>query len=239
MNKEEFIIEAKKLGIDISPEKIIKLEKYLEILMDYNEHTNLTAIRTIDGVYLNHFFDSLTIVKNIDLTKDLKLLDIGSGAGFPGLVLKIVFPNLEVTLLDSNNKKTKFLEKVVKELELEKIHIINSRSEDYIQNYRGYYDVVTARAVAHLRILLELSMPFLKDNGVFIAMKGNVSEELKESEETMVVLNTEIEKKSSFTLPITNSVRNIINFKKIGTIKDIYPRSYSQIIKKPLKKSSK
>lgn len=239
MNKEEFILEVKKLGIDISSEKIEKLEKYLEILMNYNEHTNLTAIRTVDGVYLNHFFDSLTIVKNIDLTKELKLLDIGSGAGFPGLVLKIVFPNLDVTLLDSNNKKTKFLEKIVKELDLKNIHIVNSRSEDYIKNYRGYFDIVTARAVAHLRILLELSMPFLKDNGLFIAMKGNITEELKEAEETMLVLNTEIEKISNFTLPITNSVRNIINFKKMGIIKDIYPRSYSQIVKKPLKKSGK
>ncbi len=239
MNKEEFINEVKKLGIDINEEELQKLDIYCKTLLDYNSHTNLTAIKTVEGTYLNHFYDSLTIIKNIDLSKNLKLIDIGTGAGFPGMVLKIFYPNLDVTLLDANNKKTKFLEKLCQELNINDVKIINKRSEDYIKECRYSFDIVTARAVSHLRILLELIMPFLKDNGVFIAMKGNVDTELKEAMETMEILNTRIDKKEEFELPITNSKRTIINFQRNGKILDIYPRSYDKIIKKPLKKKNK
>lgn len=239
MNKEEFIIETEKLGIKVTKEHLEKLNIYFKTLFEYNEHTNITAIKTIKGVYLNHFYDSLTIVKNVDLTKNLSLLDIGSGAGFPGMVLKIFFPNIKLTLLDSNNKKTRFLELLCKNLGFNDVEIINDRSENFIKNKRESYDIVTGRAVAHLRILLELSLPFVKKDGEFVAMKGNIKEELDESIETLEVLNASIIKTSSFELPYEHSKRTIISIKINDKLSDIYPRTYDKIIKKPLKKKNK
>ena len=161
MTINEFIESVKKLGIKISDEELNKLDIYVKFLLEYNEHTNLTAIKKEEDVYLKHFYDSLTISYVINLEEEKILLDIGTGAGFPGMILKIFFPNLKVTLLDSNNKKTKFLEKLRDKLNLNDVEIINDRVENLAKTRLNYYDVVTARAVTNMTVLTELAMPLV------------------------------------------------------------------------------
>jgi len=236
MNKEEFVQEIKNLGVTLSDNQIKSLETYTFELIKYNEHTNLTAIKEENDIYLKHFYDSLTLVKTINFNEVENLLDIGTGAGFPGLVLKIAFPHLKVTLLDSNNKKTKFLEHMKDILKLNDVTIINDRSEKYIENKREYYDIVTARAVKNLPVLNELCIPFVKVGGYFLAMKGQNNEEIEESKYGINILNATIEEIKEIKLPYENSNRTIVKIKKQGLTKNIYPRSYEKIIKKPLKK---
>ena len=156
MNIESFIKEVELLGIKVTKENLADLNIYKDLLLEYNKKFNLTAIKTEEEIYLKHFYDSLTLVKGVDLTKNLKILDIGTGAGFPGLVLKIFYPELEITLLDSNHKKIMFLEQVIKRLNLKNITCLNTRAENLPSNYREYFDIVTSRAVAHLRIFYSL-----------------------------------------------------------------------------------
>lgn len=211
------------------------LKKYYEILVVESNKYNLTTIKDLEEVYIKHFYDSLLLSKTIDLTQNLKLADIGSGAGFPGLVIKIMFPNLKVTLIEPTLKRCNFLNLVIKELNLTDIEVINARAEEYIKETKETFDIVTARAVAPLNILLELSVPFLKINGYFIAMKGsNAKEELIEAQNAYKVLNTTVEQEYEFNLPKDLGKRIIIKFKKLGKTKDIYPRMYSKIKKQPL-----
>ena len=227
MNKNEFINEVKKLNIDINE----------EILEKYNQHTNLTAIKEERDIYLKHFYDSLTIVKVIDLNQVDSLLDIGSGAGFPGMVIKIFFPNINVTLLDSNNKKTKFLESLAQLLNID-VNIVNQRVEEYSQDNLNKFMVVTSRAVANLRILAELSLPLVKENGYFIPLKGNLDKTLEDSIDTIKIMGGKIINRVEFNLYENNGMRNILLIEKIKKT-DFKLRSYEQIIKKPLKKISK
>ena len=233
MNKEEFINEIKKLGINITEKQIKQLELYKEFLIKYNEHTNLTRIIEETDIYLKHFYDSLTIVKYTDLSNVNNLLDIGTGAGFPGMVIKILFPNINVTLLDSNNKKITFLKELSNMLNLE-VELINDRAENFIENKREYYDVVISRAVAPLNILLELTIPFLKVGGIFISMKANIDLELKDSENTYKELGASIDSINCFNLIKENSKRTIIIYKKINKTNNKYPRIYDKIKKNPL-----
>lgn len=231
MNKEQFKEELKKLNIELTKKQEQQLEKYYELLIEENKKTNLTRITQKDEVYLKHFYDSLTITKVIDLNQNLSLIDIGTGAGFPGLVLKIVFPTLNITLLDSLNKRIEFLNKVIKELNLKNIKTVNSRIEDY---QKETFDIVTSRAVAKTNILLELSCKLPKINGYFIFLKANIEEELKESQNAIKELNLTIEKKETFNLPIENSQRTILKIKKNTPIPTKYPRNFAKIKKKPL-----
>lgn len=231
MNKEQFKEELKKLNIELTKRQEQQLEKYYELLIEENKKTNLTRITQKDEVYLKHFYDSLTITKVIDLNQNLSLIDIGTGAGFPGLVLKIVFPTLNITLLDSLNKRIEFLNKVIKELNLKNIKTVNSRIEDY---QKETFDIVTSRAVAKTNILLELSCKLPKINGYFIFLKANIEEELKESQNAIKELNLTIEKKETFNLPIENSQRTILKIKKNTPIPTKYPRNFAKIKKKPL-----
>ena len=192
MNFTEFITEIKKLNINLTDNQENQIKTYINKLIEYNSHTNLTAIRNYEDILLKHFYDSLTLVKAYDFNNSLNVLDIGSGAGFPGLVIKIVFPRINLTLLDSNNKKTKFLNQIVNNLKLTNIEIINDRAENFIKNNRETFDVVTSRAVSHLRIISELSIPYLKVGGTFLVMKTNSEEELNESLATIKYLNSEI-----------------------------------------------
>ena len=176
MNKNEWIEEIKKLNINLTEEQIDKLDEYANFLLEYNQYTNLTAIKTKEEVYLKHFYDSLTLIKIANLTEG-KLLDVGTGAGFPGLVLAIAFPKLEVTLLDSNNKKIAFLDECIQKLKISNATTVYDRAENYTRTHREQFDFVTSRAVAELRILLELNIPALKINGEFLVMKANVEEE--------------------------------------------------------------
>ena len=233
MTKEEFVVALNDLNIHLTKEAEGSLEKYAEFLLEYNEHTNLTAIKTMSDVYLKHFYDSLTISKLVEFQNG-KLLDVGTGAGFPGMVLAICFPNLQVDLLDSNNKKIKFLEELIKKLNLTNVQTIYSRAEDYTRVNREKYDYVTSRAVADLRVLLELNIPSLKVNGEFLVMKGNIDEELKLSQNAMTKLFCTITKKEEFTLPFNSGTRNIMVIKKNKETPSIYPRNYDKIKKRPL-----
>lgn len=231
MNIDTFKKEIAKLNIEITEKNLEDLDIYKEMLLEYNKKFNLTAIKTEEEIYLKHFYDSLTLVKGVDLTKNLKILDIGTGAGFPGLVLKIFYPELEITLLDSNHKKIMFLEQVIKRLNLKNITCLNTRAENLPNNYREYFDIVTSRAVAHLRILSELSIPYLKVNGNLIAMKGISETEIKESEKILTELNSNILEVIKFNLPIEGSKRSLIIVEKEKETDKKYPRSYDKIIK--------
>lgn len=234
MTQNEFINELKNLNIELTDEQKKQLEKYYELLVEYNKVMNLTGITEKEQVYLKHFYDSITLVKVIDLNKEQTLCDIGTGAGFPGLVIKIIFPKLKVTLVDSLNKRIEFLKTVIKELNLNNIEAIHARAEEFARDNREKYDVVVSRAVSNLNTLLEYNIPLLKTNKYFIAYKGNISQEILESENALKLLNSIIEKKEEFKLPKEESKRTLIKIKKQRPTKKIFPRKYSEIKKKPL-----
>jgi len=234
MSESQFIAAVSELNISLDKDKLNKLEKYYELLVEWNQKMNLTGITEKEQVYLKHFYDSLTLNKIIDLSKDLSLVDIGTGAGFPGLVLKIVFPNLKITLIDSLNKRIEFLKLVIKELGLKDIEAIHTRSEDYGIKNREIFDVATARAVAPLNILLEYSIPLLKVNGLFVPMKANISQEIIESQKALQNLESQIISEIEFELPVELSKRTLIKIRKNKKTKKIFPRKYSEIKKRPL-----
>ena len=213
MNKEEFNEELAKLNIMLSSKQLNQLDKYYKLLVEWNEKINLTRIIEEKDVYLKHFYDSLTLSRVIDLNNNLKLCDIGTGAGFPGLVLKIVFPNLKITLVDSLLKRIKFLNIVIDELKLTDIETIHSRAEDYAKFHKNEFDIVTSRAVSRLSNLLDYSIPLIKKNGYFIPMKANCDEEINECLPILKRKKLVIEKVDRFTLPIENSNRTIIVIK--------------------------
>ena len=229
MNLENFIKEIEELGINLNNEQLSQLEKFYKLLISWNEKMNLTRITDKEEVYLKHFYDSLTLSKVIDLTKELILCDVGSGAGFPGIVLKIAFPNLKITLIDSLQIRVNYLNEIIKDLNLCNIEAIHTRAEDYARNHREEYDIVTARAVANLKMLSELCIPMVKEKGYFIAMKANIEEELENSKEILKKLNSNIEKIETFYLPVENSIRNIIKIKKESKTNPVYPRKIEKI----------
>ena len=234
MNLDQFIKELKKRNIVLSTEQVNLLEKYKNFLIAYNEHTNITAIKDEKSIYLKHFYDSITLQKYIK--KDSKVLDIGTGAGFSGMVLALLNPDCHFILLDSNNKKIEFLKELNKILNLKNIELINERAEKYIHNHLEEFDLVTSRAVAELRILAELSLPALKIGGSFLPMKAKVDEELENSQMTIEILGGQILGQEKFQLPIENSERTIINIIHNKKTDKRFPRSYDKILKKPLKK---
>lgn len=234
MQISKFIEELKKINIEITEQQLEKLKKYYEMLVEYNKVMNLTGITEQEQVYLKHFYDSLTISKIIDLSKEETLCDIGTGAGFPGLVLKIIYPNLKITLVDSLNKRIEFLKQVIKELELNNIEAIHTRAEEFAQNNKEKYDIVTSRAVAPLNILLEYGIPLTKTNKYFISYKGNIDEELEQSKNALEKLDSKIEKIEKFNLPIEESSRTLIKIKKIKPTSKKYPRKNNEIKNKPL-----
>ena len=231
MNINEFIEELKKINIYPSAEQLNQLEKYYQLLIKYNKVMNLTGITEQDEVYLKHFYDSLTLNKVIDLNNEYTLCDIGSGAGFPGIVLKIIFPKLRITLIDSLNKRIDFLNKVIQELKLTNIETKSVRVEEYGKVNREKYDLVTARAVAPLNILLEYAIPLLKVNGYFIPMKANLENNYINA---LNKLNAKELSKEKFTLPKENSNRTILLIKKEKITNKLFPRNNSQIKKHPL-----
>ena len=233
MNQNKFIEEIKNLNIEITEEKLDKLNKYYEMLIEYNKVINLTAITEKEDVYLKHFYDSLTISKIIDLNKEESLCDIGTGAGFPGIVLKIFYPNLKVVLIDSLNKRINFLNNVIEELKLKDIVAIHSRIEDYARDNREKFDVVTVRAVAQLNILIELALPMVKINKHFIAMKGNLDNE-KDYQNALTKLYCKVDDVINFKLPIEESTRSLVSIKKNDKTPKIFPRKYNEIKNKPL-----
>lgn len=233
MNKELFIKEIKKLNIILTDNQLQQLEIYYNLLIEENKKYNLTSITNKEDVYLKHFYDSLTITKIIDLSNE-SICDIGTGAGFPGLVLKIVFPKLKVTLLDSTQKKCNFLNLVIEKLNLKDIEVINDRAENYSKKVREKYDIVTSRAVAPLKHLLEYSIPLIKVKGYYIAMKSDVTEETKNMKNYYKLLDINEEDRIVFKLPIENSLRTLIKYQKNSITNLKYPRKYNEIKKKNL-----
>ncbi len=209
MNKEGFIKAVKDLGIDLTEKQLEQLNKYYKLLLEWNEKINLTRITEEQDVYLKHFYDSLTISKVIDLSTKETLCDVGTGAGFPGVVLKIVYPNLKITLVDSLLKRVNYLNEIVKELELSNIKAIHSRGEDFKETF----DVVTARAVANIEKLTGFTMHLVNKNGIFVAMKGNIEEELNEQVISKINKKYNLVEINKFYLPIENSHRSLVVIK--------------------------
>jgi 16S rRNA (guanine527-N7)-methyltransferase len=234
MNLDIFVEELRKINIKISDKQILQLEKYYELLIEWNQKINLTTITNKEEVYLKHFYDSLTIIKGINPEKIATLADVGTGAGFPGLVIKILFPKIRVVLIDALNKRINFLNIIIKELDLKNVETVHSRIEEYGKNNRELFDVTTARAVSNTRTLLEFLTPLTKVNGYIILMKGNINEELKEAKQAIRILDLKMVNKQEFNLPVENSQRTIIVFQKLSTTNNKYPRLYSQIKNNPL-----
>lgn len=232
MNIDEFKIEVKKLGIEVTDEEISKLEKYADLLKEWNEKINLTAITEKKQVFLKHFYDSLTLVKIINLDKVDNLCDLGTGAGFPGIVLKIFFPQLKLTLVDALNKRINFLDVVVKELSLENVTLVHARAEEYGRNHRECFDVVTARALSSFPILLEYSASLLKVHGHLIAMRG--LDDSSDGIDALKVLNLKINNVLEFKLPFEESNRTLVDVIKVDKTPQKYPRRYAEIKKKTL-----
>lgn len=220
---------------NLTNEQQDKFKKYYEFLVQQNKLMNLTAITDLEEVYIKHFYDSLLVAQIIDFKAVNSICDIGSGAGFPSLPLKILFPNLKVTIVEPIKKRVNFLNELITLLQLKDVRVINGRAEDVIEQYRESFDIVSARAVARLDILLELCIPFVKVDGYFVAMKGaNYSPELDEAKNAIRILNSQLSSVDMFDLPNDMGQRALIKFLKTHPTNSKYPRHFSKIKKNPL-----
>lgn len=232
---EKLIDNGKKINININDEQAQKYYNYMNLLIEWNEKINLTAITNPDEIIIKHFIDSITIDKYIE--KNNKIIDVGTGAGFPGIPLSILRDDLGITLMDSLNKRIKFLDEVRELNHLNNISTIHGRAEELgkNKNFREKYDIATSRAVAPLNVLLEYMLPFVKVGGYCICMKGsNVEEEIANSKNALSKLKGKIEKIETFKLPDTEYGRNIIIIKKIENTPSKYPRKPGTPAKEPL-----
>ncbi|MBE6148782.1 MAG: 16S rRNA (guanine(527)-N(7))-methyltransferase RsmG [Firmicutes bacterium] len=229
MKIDSFVEELKKLKIDCHQKQLEMLNIYYEYLIEYNSHTNLTAITEKEDIYLKHFYDSLTLNSVIDLNQIDNMIDIGSGAGFPGVVLKIFFPHMHVTILDSNNKKTTFVAKLIEKLGLSGIEVVNARAEDYAKDKMNSFDMCVSRAVAFIDIITELSLPLIKKSGKVALMKGNFENEIVTLKKYQQKLNISNYKINKVILP-NNDERNIVILEKEKETNKLL--TYSQIVKR-------
>ena len=241
LNKEyntKLLLEGlEELNITPTKEQVNRLLRYYELLIEWNEFMNLTAITDYEEVLIKHFVDSATIVKVISPENE-KIIDVGCGAGFPGLPLKILFPELRMTLLDSLNKRVQFLNEVIKELELTEIEAVHGRAEDFAKNkeYREQYDLCVSRAVANLSTLSEYCLPFVKTGGSFIAYKSEKgSAERDEAGNAIKILGGSIVKEVEFVLPTTDNSRIMYQIKKIKETPNKYPRKAGLPAKEPIR----
>jgi 16S rRNA (guanine527-N7)-methyltransferase len=224
---EQFEASLREQGMILTKEQLNQFETYYQILVEWNEKMNLTAITDKADVYLKHFYDSITAAFYFDFTKPFHLCDVGAGAGFPSIPLKIVFPHLEVTIVDSLNKRISFLNHLANELKLKNVHFIHDRAETFgvNPNYREGFDVVTARAVARMSVLSELCLPLVKVEGHFLAMKAaHAKDELEVGQKAITTLGGRVEKIVTFTLPMEESERTILIIKKETKTPKKYPR---------------
>ena len=223
-----------KIGLNISDEKIDKLMEYLKLLIEYNAHTNLTAIRDEEGIIEKHFLDSLLVMKHMKITEG-KAIDIGTGAGFPGMVLAICNPEINFTLIDSVGKKVNFLKQVIEKLQLKNVETNNVRAEEFINDKnRETYDIGLCRGVSKLNIILEYVIPFLKKDGRFLPQKMEGTNEEKDGENALKVLKSKIENIYSEELPYSKDKRIILEILKTAKTDKKYPRANGVPAKKPL-----
>lgn len=236
MNEQQFKDALNEKGIVLTEKQLEQFRIYHKELVEWNDKMNLTAITEQSAVYLKHFYDSITAAFYLDFTKPMKICDVGAGAGFPSIPLKICFPHIEVTIVDSLNKRIQFLQHLSGELGLSKVQVIHSRAEDFGQSaHRESYDVVTARAVARLSVLAELCVPLVKKGGVFAAMKAaTASDELDDAEKALQKLGVKLEAVHSFLLPVEESERYIQVFKKFKETPKKYPRKAGVPNKSPI-----
>jgi len=234
MNFEVFKEELEKININLNEDQINQFKKYLVLLKEEAEKVNLTAIKDDPGIIEKHFYDSLLLAKNLLLSNQV-LLDLGSGAGFPGIPLKIAFPSLKITLLEPTIKKARFLAKVINELNLHDIVVMAERAETFADREREQYDIVVARAVSQLNILLELALPLVHVDGYFVAYKGaRAGEEIQEGQNAMHILGGKIHEIILEKLPTESDRRAILIIKKVASTPSEYPRQYGAIKKRPL-----
>ena len=237
MNIDQFVSALEKYHIQLTEKQLTQFNRYFELLVEWNEKMNLTAITEKEEVYLKHFFDSVTAGFYYDFNRPISVCDVGAGAGFPSIPLKIIFPQIQVTIVDSLNKRITFLNELAKELGLEETYFYHDRAETFGQNkaFREQFDVVTARAVARLSVLSELCLPLVKEGGQFVALKAaNADEEVKVAKRGVNLLGGEIEKVHAFTLPLEESERNVIIINKVKKTPEKYPRKPGTPNKSPL-----
>lgn len=240
MEQEKILKEAmQSLAIELNDEKCGQLLRYYEMLVEKNKVMNLTAITEFEEVVVKHFLDSAALVRVFPLEgKNLKVLDMGTGAGFPGIPLKILFPELKLVLLDSLNKRVRFLEEVIAELSLTDIEAIHGRAEEFgrKEEFRESFDLCVSRAVANLATLSEYCIPYVKTGGYFIPYKsGNIEEELAASRKAVEVLGGCVEEVAEFNLPGSDIGRSFVKIKKLEKTKQKYPRMGGKPSKEPIK----
>lgn len=225
------------LGITIKEEQINQLLKYKDILLEWNQRMNLTAIEDPKEVIIKHFLDSITCLQVSQLKSDGTLIDVGTGAGFPGIPLKILFPELQLTLLDALNKRINFLKEVASALELKEVNFVHGRAEDFGQNknYRGQFDFAVARAVASMNVLAEYCLPFVRVGGYFICQKGPQLEvELKEAKKALSVLGGQVVEELTPQLPFSDIKHRIVVIEKVKQTPTKYPRKAGKPSKEPI-----
>lgn len=224
----------KNINITLSDRQLEQFEIYFKFLVEYNNYVNLTAITEEEDVYIKHFYDSVLVGQLLDLSSVNSICDVGSGAGFPSIPLKIVYPNLHVTIVDGLDKRITFLKQLVEKLGLDGVNLVHGRAEDYAKDHRESFDVVTARAVARANILNELCIPLVKVGGYFISMKGkNAEEEISEGN-SLNLLNAKILKKNEYFLPKEESKRVLFLIEHFAKCPSKYPRAFASIKKNPL-----
>lgn len=237
MNINQFQAALSDKGIELTEQQLTQFNRYYELLVEWNEKMNLTAITEREDVYMKHFFDSVTAGFYIDLTEPLRVCDVGAGAGFPSIPLKIVFPSLRVTIIDSLNKRITFLTALAEELGLTDVTFVHGRAEEMGQKaeHREQYDIVTARAVARMSVLSELCLPFAKPGGRFVAMKAaSTEEEMASAKKAIHTLGGKTEDVFSFRLPIEESERTIVVIRKEKPTPKKYPRKPGTPNKSPI-----
>ena len=237
MKTETFYSLLDQQNINLTDQQKTQFERYFELLVEWNQKINLTAITEKEEVYLKHFYDSIApILQGLIENQEIKLLDIGAGAGFPSLPMKILYPQLDVTIIDSLNKRINFLQLLAEELNLEGVHFYHGRAEDFAQDkhFRAQFDIVTARAVARMQVLSELTIPYLKVGGKLLALKAsNAPEELTEAKNALNLLFSKVEDNISYTLP-NGDPRYITIVEKKKETPNKYPRKAGMPNKRPL-----
>jgi 16S rRNA (guanine527-N7)-methyltransferase len=237
MNPEQFTIALKEQGIELTDRQLEQFDIYFQLLVEWNDKINLTALTSEEDVYLKHFYDSISAAFYYDFKNELHICDVGAGAGFPSIPIKICFPHLEISIIDSLKKRIGFLNHLATELNISQVNFYHGRAEDLgsDQKHREKYDVVLARAVARMSVLSELCLPFSKKNGVFIAMKGaQAGEELTDAKKALKLLGGETDHIHTFTLPQEDSERSIIIVNKVAKTPKKYPRKAGTPNKSPI-----